>query len=249
MEPSPYLPTTRRFVNPVYIRVEDIREVAYMPSAERQIARVARRRRPRWPTARTRIDRDRAWEAKSAALEIVHRLPRSPARQRAYDDFRRQRGRAWSTSPPGAPWPRTHGLPASDWPAGLRDPRSAGGRRPSGAGWPSGSTSTAGCSGSPTSSSARRSARPAAPAWALGVIHDLPVGVHPRGRRRLGARRRRSPQGVDGRRAAGPVQPAGPELEPAAAAPGPAGRAGATRRTATCCARSCAMPAACGSTT
>ncbi len=37
MEPSPYLPTTRRFVNPVYIRVEDVREVAYMSSAERQL--------------------------------------------------------------------------------------------------------------------------------------------------------------------------------------------------------------------
>ena len=32
MEPSPYLPTSRRFVNPIYIRVEDIPEMGYMSS-------------------------------------------------------------------------------------------------------------------------------------------------------------------------------------------------------------------------
>ena len=79
MEPSPYLPTTRRFVNPVYLRVEDVREVAYMSSAERQLLE--------WhaddahqANDSDRIDRDAVWAAKSAALEIVHRLPRSPAR-------------------------------------------------------------------------------------------------------------------------------------------------------------------------
>jgi 4-alpha-glucanotransferase len=37
MEPSPYLPTTRRFVNPMYLRIEDIREVAYLPATDRAI--------------------------------------------------------------------------------------------------------------------------------------------------------------------------------------------------------------------
>ena len=31
MEPSPYLPTSRRFVNPLYLRVEAIAEFAYVP--------------------------------------------------------------------------------------------------------------------------------------------------------------------------------------------------------------------------
>ena len=35
MEPSPYLPTSRRFVNPLYLRVEDVAELAYLPSKVR----------------------------------------------------------------------------------------------------------------------------------------------------------------------------------------------------------------------
>src|SRR5450756_327855 len=33
LTPSPYLPSTRRFVNPIYLRVEEIPETAYLPVA------------------------------------------------------------------------------------------------------------------------------------------------------------------------------------------------------------------------
>ncbi|MDO5629772.1 MAG: 4-alpha-glucanotransferase, partial [Mobilicoccus sp.] len=67
MEASPYLPTSRRFVNPLYIRVEDIPEVAYLPASTRaEVAELAER------AARLndsdRIDRDTAWEIKEQAL-------------------------------------------------------------------------------------------------------------------------------------------------------------------------------------
>ena len=51
MEPSPYLPTSRRFVNPIYLRVEAIPEFAYVraprphPQGQREYAAGARRQR------------------------------------------------------------------------------------------------------------------------------------------------------------------------------------------------------------
>jgi 4-alpha-glucanotransferase len=179
MDPSPYLPTTRRFVNPIYIRVEDIREVAYMPSGERQLlewhaddAHLA--------NTTDRIDRDRAWEAKSAALEIVYRLPRSVSRQRAFDDFRRQMGQGLVDFATWCALAEDHGLPATEWPAGLEDPRSA----------------------AVEAERQRLSDRVDFQCWlqwvadeqlgyaqhtargagmGLGIIHDIPVGVHPLG--------------------------------------------------------------------
>ena len=35
VEPSPYLPVTRRFVSPLYIRVEEVPEHAYLTGAVR----------------------------------------------------------------------------------------------------------------------------------------------------------------------------------------------------------------------
>lgn len=179
MEASPYLPSTRRFVSPVYIRVEDIREVAYMPSAERQLlewhgddAHVA--------NASDRIDRDRVWELKSAALEIVHRLPRSPARQRAYNGFRREMGPGLVDYATWCALAEAHGLPAADWPDGLGDPRSAEveaerrrlAERVDFHCWLQWVADE-------QIASAQRAARRAG--MGLGLIQDIPVGVHPRG--------------------------------------------------------------------
>lgn len=92
MTPSPYLPVTRRFVNPVYLRVEDIPETAYLPVAERSLvewqAEVAR------PLSEDEgpIDRDAAWVAKKVALEVVFAAPRSAARQAAFEAYRELEG-------------------------------------------------------------------------------------------------------------------------------------------------------------
>ena len=92
MEPSPYLPTTRRFVNPLYIRVEDIPEIGYVSRGRAPAAGVARRRRPRRSTPTTSSTATPSWQAKSAALRIVFQLPRSaPARARVRR-VRRARG-------------------------------------------------------------------------------------------------------------------------------------------------------------
>ncbi|MCB2177125.1 MAG: 4-alpha-glucanotransferase [Actinomycetales bacterium] len=92
LTPSPYLPTTRRFVHPLYVRPEDIPETAYLPIAERSLvewqAEVAR------PMSLESgpIDRDAAWSAKRVALEVVFAAPRSTARQAMFDEFRAEQG-------------------------------------------------------------------------------------------------------------------------------------------------------------
>ncbi|MGB2813081.1 MAG: 4-alpha-glucanotransferase, partial [Mycobacterium sp.] len=66
MEPSPYLPTSRRFVSPLYLRVEAIPEFATMPGRRR----VRKSQQACAAAARKGdiIDRDAAWAAKRAAL-------------------------------------------------------------------------------------------------------------------------------------------------------------------------------------
>ena len=91
MEPSPYLPTTRRFANPLYLRVERIPEYAYLDeTAREQIDRLAASARGNVDV----IDRDRAWRAKRAALSIVHAQGLEPGREIAYRAFCRREGKA-----------------------------------------------------------------------------------------------------------------------------------------------------------
>ena len=68
MEPSPYLPTSRRFVNPLYLRIEAIPEFAEL----RKRSRVRRLRKEVQHRAATldSIDRDAAWRAKRAAHAV-----------------------------------------------------------------------------------------------------------------------------------------------------------------------------------
>lgn len=85
--PSPYLPATRRFVNPIYIRPEDIPEVGYLSGPQRALVEwAAEDVRPRNHT-NAPIDRDAVWEAKSQALEVIFAAGRSRARQRAFERF------------------------------------------------------------------------------------------------------------------------------------------------------------------
>jgi 4-alpha-glucanotransferase len=92
MSPSPYLPTTRRFVNPLYIRVEDVRETAYLSAADRSLVEWAGEPVRTAATDDGPIDRDSAWAAKKAALEVVFAAPRSAGRQDAFRRFREREG-------------------------------------------------------------------------------------------------------------------------------------------------------------
>ncbi|MGB3770698.1 MAG: 4-alpha-glucanotransferase [Rhodococcus sp. (in: high G+C Gram-positive bacteria)] len=87
IEASPYLPTTRRFFNPLYIRVENIRETAMLPRDKYARIRDSARRMYR-ANGRTRdLDRNKTFRAKLRALEAVFLVPRSTSRQAAFDEF------------------------------------------------------------------------------------------------------------------------------------------------------------------
>jgi len=122
MEPSPYLPTSRRFVNPIYIRVEDIPEMGYMSAAERQLLE--------WHAddARTlneqdTIDRDAVWSAKVAALRTVFHQPRPSRRERSFTAFCEREGQGLLDFATWCALAEKHGLPWGQWPAELQDPR------------------------------------------------------------------------------------------------------------------------------
>jgi 4-alpha-glucanotransferase len=120
MEPSPYLPTTRRFVNPLYIRVEDVPEVAYMPAAERQLLEWQSESAQADNTAGT-IDRDAAWAAKRSALESVYQLPRTLARARAFEQFVAGQGEGLQSFATWCALAEVHGPRWTTWPVELRD--------------------------------------------------------------------------------------------------------------------------------
>ena len=123
MEPSPYLPTTRRFVNPLYLRVADVPETADLDDAAS--AKVAA-----FGAVATalnsvdRINRDDAWAAKREALWIVFSAGRTAERDQAFAEFCAREGSGLTTFATWCAIADDHGLPWTTWPEELQDPDS-----------------------------------------------------------------------------------------------------------------------------
>lgn len=178
MEPSPYLPTSRRFVNPIYLRVEAIPEFAYI----RRRGRI-RRLRDNVQSGAKRvdsIDRDAAWAAKRAALEEVYRVPRSAGRDLAYAEYRQREGRALDDFATWCALAEAYGSDWHHWPQDLQHPDAAG--------------IAAFAEEQADEIDFHRwlqwqlddqltvaQAHALAAGMALGIVHDLAVGVHPNG--------------------------------------------------------------------
>ncbi|RJK97121.1 4-alpha-glucanotransferase [Vallicoccus soli] len=180
IEPSPYLPSTRRFVSPLYLRVEDVPEYAYLGGPERsRVQRLAKARRAT-NEQDVQLDRSAVWKAKSAALALVHAVERSPRRQAAFAAFVAREGQGLVDFATWCALAEVHGAQWQEWPQELRDPRS------------------------PAVARAREELRERVDLhcwmqWVLdeqlaraqrecleagmplGVVHDLAVGVHPTG--------------------------------------------------------------------
>jgi len=121
---SPYLPMSRRWVSPLYLRIEDIPEYQELSYPER--ARLTELSRPLRRASRTSalIDRNAVWAAKREALEIIRKVPLSDARHASLDGFRARHGQALADWAAWCALAETHGPDYRTWPARLRDPRS-----------------------------------------------------------------------------------------------------------------------------
>jgi 4-alpha-glucanotransferase len=124
MEPSPYLPTSRRFVNPIYLHVEAIPEYADLTKRSR-----VRRLRSEVQQGAGRvdaIDRDGSWAAKRAALKLLHQEPRSAGRELSYAAFRDREGRALDDFATWCALAEKYGDDWHSWPEGLQHPDASG---------------------------------------------------------------------------------------------------------------------------
>ncbi|HEY5836280.1 4-alpha-glucanotransferase [Streptomyces sp.] len=183
-DPSPYRPSSRRFPDPVYLRVEEIPEYARLqPEAREHAARLVRKAAALRDSVLLQdalIDRDAVWALKAEALALVREVPLSPGRRAAYAGFRAEQGQALEDHATWSALAELHGPDWHTWPAGLRDPRSPQVARARARllervehhCWLSWLTDS-------QLDAAQRAARDAG--MTVGVVHDLAVGVHPAG--------------------------------------------------------------------
>ncbi|MBJ7384263.1 MAG: 4-alpha-glucanotransferase [Mycolicibacterium sp.] len=120
MEPSPYLPTSRRFVNPIYLRVEAVPEYAY--ARDRGRMRKARKSAQSRAAASELVDRDAAWKSKRAALKHLYRVPRSAGRELAYAGYRAREGASLDSFATWCALAEVHGNDWHAWPEELQHP-------------------------------------------------------------------------------------------------------------------------------
>jgi 4-alpha-glucanotransferase len=178
MEPSPYLPTSRRFVNPLYLRVEAIPEFAYL----RKRGRVRRLcdRVQRHADSLDAIDRDAAWKAKRAALSLVYRVPRSAGRELAYAAYRNREGSALDDFAAWCALAEEYGGDWHQWPEPLRHPDADGV-----ADFVADNSAAVDfhrwLQWQLDEQLAAAQSHSLGAGMSLGVLHDLAVGVHPNG--------------------------------------------------------------------
>jgi 4-alpha-glucanotransferase len=112
-ESSPYLPATRRFRNPLYIRIDDV------PGAA-DVDVVDLRERAERLNAADRIDRDSVWELKREALSRLF----ARRGDDGFDAWRRQQGRSLQEHAVWSVLTGSHGPDWHSWPEPLRSPTS-----------------------------------------------------------------------------------------------------------------------------
>ena len=178
--PSPYLPVSRRFANPIYLDVLRVQE--YRSLSGRQQRRIAKGagRLQELNSSADLLDRETVWAAKRQALEMIYRTGRSAERQRAFAEYRRSQGRGLRDFATWCALSDRYGNDFGSWPKKYRHPRNAAvkkfRKRHRDAVrffmWLQWVTDE-------QLGEVQDSLREAG--MAIGMIHDLAVGVHPEG--------------------------------------------------------------------
>ncbi|TDW28706.1 4-alpha-glucanotransferase [Cryobacterium psychrophilum] len=177
VEPSPYLPTSRRFFHPLYIRVENVPEHDLLAPGQLAIVQRLAAEQHVANTDPDRLDRDPVYAAKLSALELMHAVPPSAARASEFAHFRAERGQSledfalWCAlsemfAPDAPEWRVEPTGPDSDFARSHRDALAARIDFHCWLQWV--------CD--EQLAHAQRAA--VAAGMGLGIVHDLPVGVH-----------------------------------------------------------------------
>ncbi|MDJ0379796.1 4-alpha-glucanotransferase [Streptomyces sp. G-G2] len=169
-DPSPYRPSSRRFPDPVHLRIEDLPEYAACPDRDALDALAERGAELRRQVLEkdALIDRDAVWALKRAALELLYAVPRDPSREAAFAEFRTAAGPALARHTAWTALADRYGADRTAWP---EDPAAEPGD-PGFHCWLAWLTDA-------QLADVQRAAREAG--MAVGVVHDLAVGVHPDG--------------------------------------------------------------------
>nr|WP_257019257.1 4-alpha-glucanotransferase [Streptomyces sp. TLI_235] len=177
-DPSPYRPSSRRFADPVHLRIEAVPEFAY--AGLDGYAERAARLRAEVLDHDGLIDRDAVWALKREALEALYAVPRTAGREAALRAFTEREGEWLERYATWCALAEEHGPNRHTWPKGLRRPDS-----------PHVTAAKAELADrigfhrwlawlvDEQLGQAQRAAEEAG--MPVGLIHDLAVGVHPDG--------------------------------------------------------------------
>jgi len=92
VEPSPYLPVTRRFTSALYLRIEDVPEYRELTDFARQRMALLRESVSGWNDRVDRLERDEVLAAKLQALEELFAVPLTAGRRALLDSYRAREG-------------------------------------------------------------------------------------------------------------------------------------------------------------
>ena len=179
MAPSPYLPVTRRFANPIYVRPEDIPEFSSLTADQRAEIEPLVAACRAMNTTSDLLERDPVWAVKRRVLEQVAGVVRTPERAREFEKYQQREGIGLNDFALWCALVDTYGDPL-EWPDAIADVTSAAvaqARAPLGSliefhMW---------CQWILDTQFEAAQAQAVDSGMALGILHDLAVGVHPEG--------------------------------------------------------------------